>query len=374
MTAPNALSVLLPSREQAHFLRACLHGTPAADKAFTEWLGLARGDPAGLGARARGDRSLLPLLHRSVSGDNVPAQVISALRASRAHEELRAARYREALHEILAAMREARVAPLVLPGAGIVERVYGDWALRHSHDLDLLVRPADWDRARAATANSCRGLVERSWRGTPDRIAAVHRVDLPVQIHARLGRNRYCGWSAEAAFVEGAEEVIDGTAARTLTPEMAFAYTLAQAGAASPRSLRWAADAWHLAVLDGFDWEATRDQIRRGRASLVAGVLLRWLSSELALPCPPCVIQAVEADAEALGRPALDAALSDAVGFGPASPVMVLRAEARWTDRGRLAGAMLFPSYAYLCATERRPAALGYARRTLRYLRSRARN
>ncbi|MEJ7784956.1 MAG: nucleotidyltransferase family protein [Solirubrobacteraceae bacterium] len=309
---------------------------------------------------------MLPLLHHSLKEAALPSATKSLLRAARAYEEMRAARYHEALIEVLEALLAAGVHPVVLPGAGLVERAYGDWALRHSHDLDLLATQKEWKAVRCALAKCCVELHSAPGRQS-DGLDGRHWTGLPVCVHSRLLRNRYYGCTAEEAVGTTEETTVAGVSARVLRPGAAASYVLGQAGAASPRSLRWAADIWHLSRCDDFDWEEARTHISRLRVSLPAAVLLGFMASALGLEHLDAALPGIHADAVGLGRAGEDAALADAVGSGALGVLGALQRPARTRDRTLLAARLLAPSWEYLRAVEPPPVSLAYARRTARY-------
>jgi len=99
--------------------------------------------------------SVTPLLHRSLppvaAGCPVPAGVLAQAEHAYSLNALRNALRYDALGALLQALRAANVPVIVLKGAALAERIYGDPALRVFGDVDLLVR-SDEDKQRAWTA------------------------------------------------------------------------------------------------------------------------------------------------------------------------------------------------------------------------------
>jgi hypothetical protein len=56
---------------------------------------------------------------------------------------------RRRLEELLVGLNRAGIEPIVLKGAALAETVYGSWTERPMSDIDLLLDPAELDRARA---------------------------------------------------------------------------------------------------------------------------------------------------------------------------------------------------------------------------------
>ena len=79
------------------------------------------------------------------------------------------------LHGLVDDLTAAGAAPLVLKGQPLGAFLYGDPALRPAGDLDLLVRPADLDRAAAVLAGRGYELLEDYGPLTPRRRDALRR-------------------------------------------------------------------------------------------------------------------------------------------------------------------------------------------------------
>ncbi|MGC8782598.1 MAG: nucleotidyltransferase domain-containing protein, partial [Anaerolineae bacterium] len=97
---------------------------------------------------------LAPLLYAQLArGDlwrSLPTGVQNTLALAYEGNAIRSAALLTGLEEVLERLRRADVPVLVLKGAAIAERLYGDPALRPMCDLDLLVHEGDVGRALAA--------------------------------------------------------------------------------------------------------------------------------------------------------------------------------------------------------------------------------
>src|SRR5262249_1356176 len=96
---------------------------------------------------------LIPLLHHVVgTSDGLPSEVARELKGrhqSNLHKSLFLARE---LIRIADRLDECGIEFLPYKGITLAEEAYGDMALRQSGDIDLLVRPADFAKAREAVA------------------------------------------------------------------------------------------------------------------------------------------------------------------------------------------------------------------------------
>ncbi|MCX7670528.1 MAG: nucleotidyltransferase family protein, partial [Anaerolineae bacterium] len=97
---------------------------------------------------------LAPILYTHLSRSHLwaalPDDVRRTLTLAYEGSALRSAALLTALEEILERLHRAGVAVLLLKGAAVAERLYGDPALRPMNDLDLLIHEADITKALAA--------------------------------------------------------------------------------------------------------------------------------------------------------------------------------------------------------------------------------
>lgn len=74
----------------------------------------------------------------------------------------------EGMHRAVALLGEAGIPAISLKGAKASEEIFGDLGLYPSSDIDLLVRPADFERARDVLVRNgwerCEGIIERAYR------------------------------------------------------------------------------------------------------------------------------------------------------------------------------------------------------------------
>lgn len=111
-----------------------------------------------------------------------PPGVVARWRAHVLRDHTYRERQFDALRDALAALRNARIDAVVLKGAPLADRLYGDPFARPSGDLDLLVAPAERPRARAA-------LIDAEWRhvgGEAPWEEVFTNGDAAAQVHLEL--------------------------------------------------------------------------------------------------------------------------------------------------------------------------------------------
>lgn len=289
---------------------------------------------------------LVPLCwHRS--GEEIrrraPAAVAQAWRARALGSLADAARAVALLEEVVALLRDAAVAPIVLKGLPLAQRLYGDLVLRPSGDLDLFVGTEDRERADAA-------LVRAGWRrsyGVPPREAAYRRMEggreQVVELHSSLSDDNLLehlrfplpGWR---------EERVGTTSVRAHDDDLLPAYIATHLAKRPAPPLLWVLD---LAVL----WHQLEPDARdRARAAAHRHHAHRYLERALA--------QAAALVAAADGAPAALARLGFAADArrDTHNAVLVARLAANPVDAARVALAWAWPH-----ALRAAPAAYGRA-------------
>lgn len=340
----DALGAVMPDPVGTSLLRACLlPGDPGREA----WEGFEResGDLRELFRADYGSRKRLgPLLASALRRNTIPADpaVLTVLRTSHLREELRAEIYRDILSEVLWGVDSLDLPVLVLTGAAFGSMLYEAPALRHSHDIDLLVREEDVDRAAASLES--RGFK----RAGPAQLE--HRRSLPVNLHNRLLHSAAARFDFGEVWSRSAETKFAERAGRVLSPGDNLFQVLGRA-ALSPgrRSLQWACDAWLLIGRMGDrDWVVFVDQVTTSRLALWCWVMLEYLAESLLAAVPVAVRSAMlerAAGAEAVERDlALYAARADS---GTSAMQQVLRGSTA-EARARLLAWLLFPSPAYM--------------------------
>jgi hypothetical protein len=371
-----ALGVILPTEAQTLLLQACL--LPGADgrRAWAGWLGRV-GDPKrALARETRGTKALLPFVYDALQRTGTPVDrgLLPYLRAAYFREQLRGRTCRRICVDVLSRLAQVDVPAVLLTEAALAAGVYGDWALRHCHQIDLLVDGDDVSRAaEALIATRC--APSGSSRGST--VSLKHASDLPVLIHGSLSGELAGAGRHLACWNPGEDLAIDGVQAHVLAPADALLHLCGWISAGHDRLLQGTCDAWHLiARSPDLDWPGLVHALGEHHLAGPAYVVLRYVARDLGAPIPPDALDELRAiawETDALGQDiALRAARFASGGFGP-----LLHRTPRWGARARIVRAMLLPSPAYIRSTEgvRRSWLLPwyYVRRPLRFLARRGR-
>jgi hypothetical protein len=344
----DTLSVLLPTEQDTLLLRACLRADDAGREAWCAWLERI-GDPREeLVHRRPMLIQFLPLLHLATTryGVEVQSDLAFYLRAAYFREELRSQSYRNILHKVLRTLRDAGIDFTVLKGAALAGTVYDDWALRHCHDIDLLVDETSFTPASRTLQNAGAGR-PCAPPGMHDRhVRLLHDSGLPIELHADLFRLPFYQGQTHLMLERRRLREIVGLPVHVLTSSDSLLHVCGHASySESPASLRWVADAWSIvAKCADLDWDAFVDTASRTKLSLPMYVLLEYLFASLGAAIPLSVLQSLARDAKHVGTAAREAAL-----LGMRGKHHRLRAATRaWRSRAFLLRWRLLPSPSYL--------------------------
>jgi hypothetical protein len=287
-----ALLAPLPSPSETLFLRTCLPTGAPGRAAFLDWCADV-GDPIGALRDPRFGR-LLPLLASSLARNEAPADapLVSLLHAARLREQLRSDAVREAAADVLTRLDARGVPAIVLRGLALADSVYGDRALRHCHDLDLLVPSASLGEAVGALGPA--GAGPGHAHDEANGIRLTHASGLPIALHTRLYRDAF--YDAGKVRERAATADIAGTRALTLDAADTLVNLGVHAAVVRGRPLQWAVDAWFLLGRDGgFDWDLALERALHDHLALAALTRFRWLRHELDAPIPQAFLDALGA-------------------------------------------------------------------------------
>lgn len=319
-------TLLHPTARQTDLMRACLWSGDSARAAWIAWcdqlpdLKLALADPD------LGSKALLALLDDAVRRNELASDtaVRGALRVAGFAEERRVAACREASARAYAALADAAIPFLVLKGDALADIVYPAPQLRHSHDVDVMIRAGD--AAPAAAAIAAAGFAP-----TPARSGAIRFEDtsgLPLELHTGACRLASAGSLAEI-WQRAVPRRLAGVDALLPSPADHLAHVLAQAGCCNSRdTLIWIADSWYL-IAGGLDWDVFATTAERSTAALVIGALLAYLAAEMRALVPERILAR-------LARPAggdAHLALLDGIRAGRRGRLRHIAAQARGRER-----------------------------------------
>jgi hypothetical protein len=257
--------------------------------------------------RARAwNHGVLPLVHRQLTaaaraGATVPAPVLDAIAASAAAIAAGNLRLASSLIDVCGALEKAGIPTIAYKGPTLALRAYGDLALRHYSDLDILVRRADISSATRVIG--ALGFRTRERDGGPAERAAERwghhrsfaRDGTLVEVHWRFNK-RLFGETLPAEQVWARTEALElaGTPIRTLSETDELLVLATHASWHGWSQLSWVCDVGELLARDaGIDPTGLLESARSHgcrRPVLLAFHLARTL---LGSALPPAVIAAI---------------------------------------------------------------------------------
>ncbi|MDD5219852.1 MAG: nucleotidyltransferase family protein [Candidatus Bipolaricaulis sp.] len=288
-TLSDTLSALLPNVRDTELLRAALVPGSEGQSSWVRWREGVRDVRSALAERRPLLAHLLPLLRSNTrsNGTDVDEEFRLAMAAATLQEERRAESVFEILADALEILNAAGVDAAVLKGAALAASVYPTKALRHCHDIDLLVPPDRLDRAEAALIQSGRYRSSEKAPSPSDR-RVVHRSGLPVEVHGQMLR-LFSNRRAEEAVLARRQTLRSGDRTfQILSPGDALWHVCGHAASGGNRgTLQWAADGWHLVErFASVDWSVFRAGVREMDQALPVYVCLRYLSRTLGANIP----------------------------------------------------------------------------------------
>lgn len=282
-----------PNELQELLLKAALFDGDAACQAYRDWY--ARG---GLERLDAGSYRLLPLVGHNLERCGFERQEMGTLRGLRRKTWCENRLLFAKLAPAVAMLRQAGIPVLVLKGAPLALRYYGDVGLRPMRDLDLLVPE---QRAQEAIqlfeSAGWRGLWQCRYRLGPRDLG--FRQALPYS--AGDGREVDLHWhalyqatfpGADAAFWESAEPLeFEGMAIHALCPSHELLHTLAHGSAWNEiPPMRWVADAMTVMRAAAIDWDRLLPLTRRLRVTLPIRAACDYLARVFHAPIPDRVL------------------------------------------------------------------------------------
>lgn len=348
----DTLSVILPAPEQTWLLRACLYSGELGRQAWEAWRERVGDLKATLGKDKGSFKALAPLLLMALRRNSVgvDSSLLTYLRTAYLREDLRSKIYHRILRSVLSALTAGGVSPIVLKGAALGETVYGDLALRHSHDIDILMEESDlFIGARQLSSLGFTLSGEESGAGQ-DHVKLTHESGLPLELHSRLFRIPYYRAPLADMRARNQAQVIAGIQTRILSPADNLLHVCGLASCSgSNESLRWVCDAWHIISRHpNLDWDVFLDCALRSNLALPLSVTLGYLAKGLNAPIPATLLDRLSVAAsrtDAIGR---EAALFAALAATRGELKGLIRMTDGWGSRARVIAWMFFPSASHL--------------------------
>jgi hypothetical protein len=223
--------------------------------------------------------------------------LLTVLRSAYLREQLRSKEYRRICNTVVLELARAGVPFVLLRGAALAEPLYGDQALRHAHDIDVLCRDSDAQVAAEALSGHAEFGAYR--RSGDDALIVDHRSGLPVLIHRRAFQLSYYPTDWQGVWERAGTAEVAGRRAPVLSPVDSLVQCCYRA-VHSPRisPCLWACDAYLLlSQCRDLDWHAFGRTVAHSRLRLPVWCSLKFLADELGAAIPDEVLAALTAEA-----------------------------------------------------------------------------
>lgn len=257
---------------------ACLSALPAPPSAAAELRCIGADEwPAFLDYAA--SHGVLAVLAPAIETQDLPQDVRARMAQRLLVQSMWAQHLAQALVAALRTMGDAGIAACVLKGPALASRYYRDLGERPSIDLDLLVRPDDLARARAA-------LVVAGYTGDTDldlhyllrHSHHVHftKADSPeLELHFQSYQGFGVIVPASAVLDRARPFVLDGMPMLVPSPEDELIYLSVHAAGHSFIRLLWLYDLKQLIAREPVDWAVVRERSEALGVSLAVAYALR---------------------------------------------------------------------------------------------------
>ena len=344
---------MLPGREETWLLRAILRRDASAGEAWEAFTSRISDVPSLFRTDTGGRKRLGPLLMASIRENGLPADpsLLTVLRTAYLREELRLDAFRRIAREAFQVLREAQIPFVVLKGAALAETVYPEGCFRHSHDIDLLLKPEDMEGAARALLDT--GLAHEADLPGNRGVLLRHKTETPIVLLNQLYRQPFYQSDSPGLWARSREmELKPYGPVRVLSPADNLVHALTHASYCASRSnLLWAIDAWMLLhAPDPMDWDTFGKSVAATRSEIPAYVMLQYLGEELGAHIPGEVLGGLDVAANGRGDAALrrDVALRGARAHRGRHPSLSGLKRPKLTDRLSLVRWQLFPSAGYV--------------------------
>ncbi|MBE6950055.1 MAG: hypothetical protein E7451_01820 [Ruminococcaceae bacterium] len=187
------------------------------------------------------------------------------------------------------AMEEARIPMISMKGPLLSVELYGDPAMRHSHDLDVLVREEDFLRSAACLKElgfeqaenphlKTPKRMEVNLRYTTDNHGEFRRGDQCVELHWRSSTEVNVPF--DALWENREEKLLLGVKVNEMGRDHKLPHLFAHAAHHGFARLRWLLDLYEVQRKPGFSWDELLESMRQqGNSPLLFEtliVLMRW--------------------------------------------------------------------------------------------------
>lgn len=215
----------------------------------------------------QGQLSLLPLVHRTLCTTDAPDPDRQRLAGQRRFHWARWARMAPVIKAALHRLREASIPLMLIGDIATAEQLDGgDQSLRSLPTIELLIHPADWDRATSLLKTT-----------DPIRLRVI-----PCDRMAVSAAAVDPSWElAEHSTLLGCPVL------RPCATDLLLHILVQGTRFTNEARIRWAADAIQLIRAAPINWQRLSDQAVRRRVAITTATSLAYLVSALEVPLPP---------------------------------------------------------------------------------------
>ncbi|MFT4519065.1 MAG: hypothetical protein ACI9JM_001456 [Halioglobus sp.] len=284
-----------PDSSQRYLLTAVLRSSDASLEAWRAWCGevdIEDVDSASF--------RLLPLIYLRLKTLDPTDQLLARLKVVYRHTWFKNQMLTNQSKHAADIFAKAGIDCMLLKGGALSIGYYQDAGARFMHDMDLMVRPTDYDRAMTLLVDSGWQIQGTSLRHmqVARRLGFAHgcsfkRKDAELDLHAQLSR---FVWQDDAVIWATASTVEWGSSkVHVPSPTVALYHTCVHGVRWSYAPLTWIPDA--MSILrkydDPVDWELLLKLARQSRTVCQLQHALNYLAAEWSAPVPSRVLIAL---------------------------------------------------------------------------------
>lgn len=228
---------------------------------------------------------MLPMVYRNLTQVGFPESELGPLKGIYRQAWYRNRVSQAAAFQVLETLANSGIEPAALKGFGLTAAAYSELALRPMHDIDVLVKPAEWSAAADA-------LIAAGWRALRgDRddyirrarvfhaLPLVGNADLEVDLHRFMLEESCFSGADDGAWSRVIAVESDGRRMLTLAPEDHVINACVHGVRWDPvPALRWVIDTVMVvrAAGPGFRWSIVEQEARDRGVTIAVGAALSF--------------------------------------------------------------------------------------------------
>jgi hypothetical protein len=347
----DVLSILLPKEQQTAFLRACLWTGEKGCQAWKIWRESFSNPRDFLKQKKFGVKGLTPLLYHNLQRNGVAIEnsLLTFFRTAQIYEEKRTTVFREICHNVLTELTRTKKRFLVVKGAALADTAFDTPALRHCHDLDIVLDDPDLHHTLQLLTSLDFSVSSRTMSDDWRNIILIHRHGLPVSLHRAFFGISIYNRAQNHMWRRSQRQLIADVPCQVLAPEDALLHVCGQAFTSGRSTLPpWVADSCSILTrFPNLDWNHLIECAKHCHLELPMSVMLGYLADQLQAPVPRPVLNHlwVAASRNTIGR---EITLSVARNSESGGFRGLLGNANNWRNRIPILKWMLFPSSSYI--------------------------